>query len=71
MRPLKTKMAWEWNWPRFWTAAYQFEWFEVSFYTAHNGDHSPGLHFLLVVLNLVLVDCGYYNIYHEPDDEVV
>lgn len=67
-RPLETKMYWEWNWPTFWSFETQIEWFSISLYTQHDGDHSPGIHFSLIIANLKLIDCGYYNTHHEPDD---
>lgn len=70
-RPLQTKMAWEWNWPTFWkwTKAYQIQLLSFDWNFAVNGDHSPGVWVSLVILNLKLLDFGYYNIYHEEDDE--
>jgi len=68
-RPSKTKMAWEWNWPTFWSWKYTVQIFNCSFDYSHKGDHSPGFHFCLVIFNLNLLDFGYYNTYHENWEE--
>lgn len=69
----KVKMAWEWNWPH-WSlisSTVSFTWLLVDFDTNFKGDHAPGIHFVLCICNLYLIDCGYYNIYHQEVKEVV
>jgi len=68
-RPSKTKMAWEWNWPTFWSLKSSMQLFSCDLYIAHKGDHSPGFHCNLVIFNLSLLDFGYYNVYHEDWEE--
>lgn len=62
--PKKMKMAWEWNWPRLWRDA-EITWFHFGINVNRRGDHSPGVWVLLVVFDLVLIDCGYYNCHHD------
>jgi hypothetical protein len=63
------KMAWEWNWPTVWGFHYGVDIFHVSFRMTLAGDHSPGIHLSLIILNCKLIDCGYYNIFHELDED--
>lgn len=68
-RPEKTEMYFEWNWPSFGYRMGGIEWFEFEIYSQTSGDHSPGIHVLLCICNLKLLDFGYYNIHHTPDDD--
>ena len=63
------KMYWEWNWPSVWPSDYGFHFIDLSCDLRHQGDHSPGFHFSFVLFNVKLLDFGYYNTYHEIDDE--
>ena len=67
-RPLKTEMAFEWNWPT-WYLMDGILWFEFRVESRLDGDHSPGHHVFLCICNLKLLDFGYYNIHHEEYDE--
>ena len=67
------RMGWEWNWPTFQSSQYSISWFNFSFSTHINGDHSPGLYCNLTIANLNLLDFVYHNAYHEKyneDDEL-
>lgn len=65
-RPLSTKMCWEWNWPTRWSTKFgRFNLCSISMDIAWKGDHSPSLHVLVVLCNIVLLDFGYYNLHHE------
>lgn len=64
-RPPQTKMFWEWNWPRVWGLEYGIHIFDCTFEINWAGDHSPAFHLTLILFNIVLIDCGYYNVYHE------
>lgn len=64
-------MYFEWNWPEFWgwkTADY-INLFDVHCAYQKDDDHSPGFHFSMTILNLKLLDFGYYNVYHAPADD--
>jgi hypothetical protein len=61
-------MVWEWNWPTYWGIRDSLNFFWVTFNAQFSGNHSPGFHFELGILNLVLLDFGYYNMYHEDDE---
>ena len=61
-------MCWEWNWPHFYMTPWSgVDIFNIDLRTQISGDHSPGIWFCLTILNCVLIDCGYYNSYHEED----
>ena len=68
VKPNKVDMAWEWNWPHKWKNCPDVN-FSCDLRMARRGDHSPGIWFFLVIANVVLIDCGYYNIHHEECDE--
>jgi hypothetical protein len=68
-RPLKTEMAFEWNWPSFGYMMDGIQWFEFRVESKLDGDHSPGHHVFLCICNVKLLDFGYYNTNHEEDDE--
>jgi len=61
---MKRKMAWEWNWPVFWSWKSHINVFVLDLYMQRKGDHSPSIQFVFIVLNCKLIDCGYHNIYH-------
>lgn len=62
-------MGWEWNWPHKLLGGYGTTWFSFDLNTTRKGDHTPSLYCSLIVLNWCLLDFGYYNAYHEVDDD--
>jgi hypothetical protein len=65
--PRKRQIVWEWNWPRFWGWKYNLTVFSANFTCRTTGDHAPEMHVELVILNLCLLDFGFYNFYHVDD----
>jgi len=63
---MKRKMAWEWNWPSSCWGWQEFIAFDIELRLALRPDidHHPGIHMLVIILGIKLIDCGYYNIYH-------
>lgn len=68
-RPLKTEMFFEWNWPTFWGWTHHITIFDFDISYQRDGDHSPGYHCCFIILNLKLLDFGYYNTHHAPDED--
>jgi hypothetical protein len=63
------KLYWEWNWPHRLIGNWNTVWFEFGIRTTNNGDHSPGAHCTFIIFNWCLLDFGYYNMFHENDDD--
>ena len=64
---MKRKMAFEWNWPTVCWHWPSFVIFEIDFHFNRKGDHSPGVGLLVMILGVKLIDCGYYNVFHEDE----
>lgn len=65
---MKRDMAWEWNWPRFHGGSTLTLWY-FSGWVNWGGDHAPGFGVSLCILNITLLDFGYYNSYHADEQE--
>ena len=63
-------MYWEWNWPHKLNTIYATNLVDVNIRFEKQGDHSPGIHCYFGIAGYTLIDCGYYNSYHQKDDEL-